>query len=337
MRWKLVVLSFPVWLFSLAAGQKQRVIHQDLNLDSIVDVLQVDMESGSGFGGARYTLIDGKSGDSLSTGYYSSYGQFLDLLPLGKQWLQAQNFLFLDALRSEFRIRHHADGSLHWLLDAFESRQLFSQHPLWQMTMSFEPHWQIGEIRIPASYAVTLDSLQMAKLAPGLLFDDFALNNNLQTGILLYRSHNHRMATGISRQGNAGASYRLLDSTAEGALYATRHGVISRRAGKWCWIFISDQRLNFGGEKLRWPSIRSAFKYGQLVFIHRRSGPDLADNVFVIDDNSGFAGLLRLDAVNERFDRMALHDDKLQLYPPDEGTEVYEMPLAKIVAAMPSE
>ncbi len=90
-------------------------------------------------------------------------------------------------------------------------------------------------------------------------------------------------------------------SVQQPVLCTTDHGVMLKGANGYAWVFINDIAVwGVGNEKLRWPSLRSAKLYKDIVLINTSSNTSETNVLYIVDLHSG--QIVRLNNENAGID-----------------------------------
>jgi hypothetical protein len=293
---------FSVWVFSLtlpvlagtfltgpprqgriAQDQPQgheEVTAKDFNGDGYIDTLKSSSDGGSGFGGDSVTLRDGKSGESYTYTTLGSYGEILRFIPFDDRLLEPGSRGFKEALeRALFRdIGPGAlEGSLAWLLDAYASSEAPSGEGLFSQKLHFKPRWTEGPASVPDSYFIVTTDASLFRRLPVSLEGNPEFDQKHHQGWLVYYAHNHQGLEEVASSGDV-------------RVFQSAHGVALSEEGRFCWVFVNDEILTNGPDKLRWPSIKKVALADGIVFIHHVGREE---HLFLVDYRAGVAGRLK--------------------------------------------
>jgi hypothetical protein len=151
-----------------------------------------------------------------------------------------------------------------------------SDEALFSQKIRFEPRWTDGKVVPPASYYLVTADEKFLRSFPISSEDRPAVGAARRQAWLVYYAHNHQ-------------ALELAAASGEVEIYKTAHGVVVREGGRSCWVFVNDEVLTDGPERLRWPSIKSVLFAEGLVFIHHAGREE---HLFVVDHRAGVAGRL---------------------------------------------
>ncbi len=284
----LLVLLVP----SVLPANENKTLVADFNSDGVKDTLKTRYDGGSGFSFTAVTLTDGRTKETFKYEANGGFGNFFRITAIEDKLLRKENEGFKkvieDIIFGNYKY-NDPDASLEWLLDAYANNKKIKHDELFSQIILFTPRWIKGEMSIPESYCAVLPAEQLSRIYRLLNNKSAAFNKNRNLGWLCYGAHNHGKPVLVAKDDKHN-------------VYRTAHAVILRDKDQYCWVFINDQDLVDGPQKLRWESIARVAIAGDLVFIQHQNGRDTAeDHLFVVDYKKGIVG---------RFKQNIFHPEK---------------------------
>lgn len=256
------------------SGEVIRRFAADFDKDGETDSVTITESFGSGFYLVDVLINDGKRNYVYQQEFSS--GQILDPVYIDRALYKRYSRLFLDSV-----FRHPErlpESSLKWLMDGYCSRKPVD-HKLFDLVIRYSPGWTKA-LEVPASYKVPL-----------LENNSAACFGKTDTAVILvYTAHNH-----FSSRAPGDTIKSAIDSVRDQdggtSVYTTQHGVIVKRDEKYSWVFISDEQITEGIEKLRVASIKEVRLLGDHVIILQRSIS--GNRVFIVNYKTGFCMRVR--------------------------------------------
>jgi hypothetical protein len=247
------------------------------------------------------TLKDGRTGKDYAYDTWGSYGRFLRLIPFEDELMEPRNKGFKEALAGALFPgipEGKADGSLAWLMEAYSrlgrQPETSADGPFSQR-IRVKPRWTAGEIVPPRSYYLVTDDEKLLGSLPISDVDGPKAGLAGRQAWLVYYGHNH------------GALEPVI-ATGEVRVFRSAHGVVVNEGGRSCWVFVNDEILTAGPDKLRWPSIKDVQMAEGLVFIHH-AGTE--EHLYVVDHGAGVAGRLAPEIFPPAGGRFEVRDGRL--------------------------
>lgn len=275
-----LISVLTVFITTISWGQGDTTIRiNDFNADGFADTLSSWYDGGTGFGGYYAKITDGRSQQHYIMDSHSCFCDIRTSFPIPIPLLKTENEAFLTVIKEEispeFRVK--ADQSLKWMLSAQINYNRPLNDSVYQTVFSPKVDWVEGEIELPSTYSINLNSEMLAK-HPAV--DNDPLTGLFSTdGIMVYWANQH-YGTGDN-----------LTRIAQNKLYKihkTKHGLIAEtHQHKYKWIFITDNHSTGAPNKMRWESISRVRLFGNNVFLEQSIPPMLENQYFVIDIESG--------------------------------------------------
>lgn len=304
----------------LPAGENKTLV-ADFNSDGIKDTLKTRYDGGSGFSFTVVTLTDGRTKETFKYEACQGFGNFFQITPIDDKLLRKENEGFKKVIEKTIFGNYKyndPDTSLEWLLDAYANNMQTKHDELFSQIILFTPRWIRGEMNIPESYCTVLPAERLSGIHRMLNEKSAAFNRNHNQGWLCYGAHNHGKPVLAARDDKHN-------------VYRTAHAVILQSKGQYCWVFINDEDLMNGPQKLRWESIAKVAIVGDLVFIQHRNGRNTAeDHLFVVDYNKGIVGRFKQNVFRPEKGGENVFSTNREFFIIQSGKDVIKVSLAKI-------
>lgn len=273
-------------------ASENKTLVADFNSDGIKDTLKTRYDGGSGFSFTVATLTDGRTKENFKYEAGGGFGNFFRITPIDDKLLRKENEGFKKTIEKIIFGNYKyndPDTSLEWLLDAYANNKQIKHDELFSQIILFTPRWIKGEMNIPESYCTILPAERLSGIYRLFNEKSAAFNRNQNQGWLCYGAHNHGKPV-------------LAVKDDKYSVYRTAHAVMLRNKDQYCWVFINDEDLMDGPQKLRWESIAKIAIGSGLIFIQHQNGRNTAeDHLFVVDYNKGIVG---------RFKQIIFHQEK---------------------------
>lgn len=285
-----------LWSTVCVRAQPNDVLEiHDFNEDGIDDRLECIRELG-----VHCTFTDGLTKESIEWGDFACKGAIKSVITVPKQLLLDANTKVYKAMQREVlpNLKTSPDPSLQWILSAnFSKRKLVDNLYL---DMIFFPNskWEDGDFSIPSNYYIEMSRDSLYRLDDAIRNDSLNNATTAQSGFLTYYGRVHFKGEHPSQR-----DYLPVAADATYTIYRTRHGVLARKKNKFKWLFITDNDLARGPEKLRWESIEEVFLLNDHVLIKQGQAPAAEYQLYLVHIETGITGKIKID-----FDMLLAHD-----------------------------
>ncbi len=300
-------LGFFLWSTISLFGQRKgtSINFYDLNGDGITDTLKSSFDEGSGFSTQASTLINGKTKEIFHINTESSFSQIKTLIYLPPALYKKKNKAFLSSIEKHFQIqrRQEIDPSLSWILDAEIKNQPIDQTEYFDRLIHAPIKWQEGVPKIPLTYTIEIKGEKLKNLWPSYLQKPKSFSKKSKAR-LKYYGHNHFRY-------RSSEDFMALDSSKNFTLIKSAHGLILKKENSFAWIYVNDNDLVGGPQKLRWESIMSAKIIGKFILLQQSLPPDTISRLWLIDTETG--NLARLKTPIESNEDFSVKSDRLYL------------------------
>lgn len=284
----IIIILYPI----LTNGQVRDIKIKDFNQDGHIDTLEINNDSGSGFGGKYVTLINGKTKEIFELNDFSCFCEIINVIPIPDKLLLKENIAFYNVLKNELLSTEQdpIDPSLDWLLGAYLNWKILQDNPYFDIVIKSPLKWRNGDIKLPSLNYINLQGDTLKKISK--LKKDFASESAkvYQNAWLTYRGHTHAQ---VSNETKAGEIATIKEASYN--IWKTAHGIIISRDNRYSWVFVTDFNLTGAPQKLRWTSIGKIVEInGHLIFQMINSN-DFSNPIFVLNMDSGVIARISSD------------------------------------------
>lgn len=166
-------------------------------------------------------------------------GSFFYIETVSKNLLKPENKPILDSIKKGFNVpfSNKIDPTLAFILETYYSKKEIKNDSLVDLELSYTPRWFTKADTFPGYYIKQSDS----------------------TYIVFY---GHNMNSTVVE-----VFPDFKQTVKDTNLKAFNHGVLLKEAGKYGWVFINDNKIFDAPEKLRWPTMEDAKRYGHVAVI----------------------------------------------------------------------
>lgn len=265
-----------------SSGEFIRKFFGDFDQNGRTDSVTITESSGPGFYSVEVLIRDGEKKHVYEQEFSS--GQILNPVYISQEVYNRYRKLFLDSV-----FRHPVkvpDASLMWLVDGYCGKKLIKRD-IFDLVIKYTPRWNTA-LDLPSSYTVPLsDNKSLGCLGKG----DTAV-------LLVYTAHNHFNIRDQGESVRTAIDTVPVNEKSPFSIYKTQHGVIVQHKGKYSWVFISDEQITEGVEKLRAPSIKQVEALGDYVIVFQTgiSG----NRIFIVNYKAGLCLRVRPEVYNEK-------------------------------------
>jgi len=292
-----ICFSFLLFLFTSTYSQTQTISRKDFNKDGVIDQVTITEDGGSSMSTKDVQYFDGKTKKKYSFFVDYSFGSFFSVCYIPNGINKPARESLGNVL---FGGKDSIDPSLSWLIDVSSSEG-----------SKYNPIWVPGEPQIPGSYYAILESKKYKKFLENVHElpdsgkvrpDYFWIDYNTVAG------HRFDEARRI-RNGNTpneveegrdsiinGFKIQKIDSSTW--VYHTANGVILKKAKKYSWVFISDNKIyDDAREKFRGNPIQGVQVLERYVLIIYNGARALTNSLYVINPETGYVTLINNDEI----------------------------------------
>lgn len=261
----------------LSYGQydKEYTVVDDINLDGKRDsvIIRESSETSGSYYELEFKFYGNKNTYTVTAEY--DFSRFLCAIPLPDE-VDLRNVSFIQKLSEKiWGLPYTTVGraEFNWYDSIIEGEESISANAPIDFKSSFRVAWHKMKPDVKKGFATTVTSNSaILNITP---FDD---ERKYKKYLIGYFATNHR---------NLSCS-QITANPKDISLYTTNHGVLLKKKEEYAWIFINDITVfKFGSDKLRWPSIKSAKVFKNLVVVNTHSFSQNADALYVIDINLG--------------------------------------------------
>ncbi|WP_405205503.1 hypothetical protein [Aquimarina sp. LLG6339-5] len=283
---------------------------EDFNNDMVLDTLYSFYESGSTFGGTHVKIVNGQNNEVYELSNYGCYCEMKRVYLIPEILSMSENKTFLSVFQKRLfpEPKNIPDLSLQWIIKGYSSNKKLSENKYFDLIINPRINWSTEKIEIPDSYNLILKDDLVS-----LLFKekDSVSDINYRKAFLSYCGHCHLFNR---------SSPELVADNDRYKIYKTSHGVFVEKNGLQKWFLVNDIGLTGSPEKLRWDSILQVVLMGKYLVIQFSGAPDMFDNIFVGNIETGVVGRLNFlfrDHV-KGYDESLVVEDKIRYNNEDE-------------------
>jgi hypothetical protein len=208
-------------------------------------------------------------------------GCFFNPIYINKYMYQRFNKLFNDSV---FRYPvKKADDSFDWLKSAFCSKT-YIDSSYFDLFIKYKPVW-VSMITWPESYKYITKSIN-AETCPRL---DSSV-------IIVYTADNHNDKKSLTETNSAVLNNNPLKGD-EISIINSKHAVLIKKKSLYSWVFINDENITDGSEKLRSASISKTLRWKNLAIIVQNQSE--GKRVFIIDYQLGLCLRLKTKSYSD--------------------------------------
>ncbi|QCX01504.1 hypothetical protein FGM00_15830 [Aggregatimonas sangjinii] len=291
------IIGFLIlWSTICVRAQPNDVLEiHDFNEDGIDDRLECIRELG-----VHCTFTDGFTKESIDWGDFAWRGAIKSVITVPKQLLLDVNAKVYIAMQREVlpHLKKSPDPSLQWILNANFSKRKLADNPYVDLIFIPNSKWKAGNFTIPSNYYVAISRDSLYRLDDAIRNDSLNKATTAPSGFLAYYGQVHYMGEQPRQK-----DYMPVATDATYTIYRTRHGVLAQKKNKFKWLFITDNDLTGGPEKLRWESIEEVFLLDDHVLIKQSQAPDPEYQLYLVHIETGMTGRIKID-----FDSLLAHN-----------------------------
>jgi hypothetical protein len=190
---------------------------------------------------------------------------------------------FYDALAEKLfpEIQAEPDPTLDWIIQANLKAIIPNKDDLFDLILPVRPSWSSRLIENPLKFQIKVDDV-IIESAYHPMEEPPEWINVSKEGYLVYYGNNHDLHL-----------EQIKEENGEAILWRGKHSLILKRGSDEAVLFVTDNALTSGPEKLRESSISGLVTSGGFAIFTVSESPEPSYRIFVADLNSGMVARLK--------------------------------------------
>ncbi len=276
---------------------------KDINQDGYKDSVRYFYDGGSGFGGTNMYLTHGKTHQTYEFSTFNTKWPILTSIAIHPDLYTKENEPFFDEVEKNLFPAIQVDKPelcLQWILDGFKSKMVNGNDSgLLEYAFGFQPRWKKGDIYLPKSYFVFLDTKDFGSTLQKTSIGDLPewLDENTKGWLICYAPNIHGQKV----------EKVAVDNDLE--LYKAHKSVILKKQDGYMWVFVDEYLLTGGADK--WGRVKNTTFHEGLIFVETEG--EMAERyLFVVDHIKGICARFKYEYLHSGSDQW-IQNGKLML------------------------
>ncbi|MCA0235174.1 MAG: hypothetical protein LCH81_02185 [Bacteroidetes bacterium] len=264
--------SYPPWY--KPPGEPYPKELKDINADGLVDTIQSDQSSGSGFSGTFFSITNGKTGEQYTVEPEYCFCSLYSRIDIPPALLKPENAGFKAYLEQHVFSsprRQDPDASLQWILESRAWQKEISDNLYFDTRIHLGLKWHNLPVEIPSDY-----------------YTEYQGEGDTKACFLDYAGRNHYLNW-------KGDTLQIRYSDDSLRILSTMHGMLLQKNNRYAWIFVTDPEVTGAPDKLRWASIGQVKVVGSWLLMRHHRPVFSDDKFFMVDLQTGKCAGFKID------------------------------------------
>lgn len=264
---------------------------RDLNADKILDSVTVTKSSGNSGNSIEIRVVDGKTRNTSDLVYSFSNGRMISLMPVPDDTERnTLYYTFLDSTVFGTPSTSVISPGLNYLLSSAISQTTLEDQGIFSSVMNYTVEWVKGDFSLPTATHILLGGDSLKQIMKKIGFSGIIAHNDREIGDFkkawLYFAGNTLSITETTALSKHVEVIRM------------NHALVLKEKGKYTWVFVNDELITDGPEKLRWPSVQKVRCSHNLLFVLHTNATKGNTSIYVIDYVNGICGKLNVEKIH---------------------------------------